>query len=117
MLVRWDLSPASTDGSGEASQSFWTRAYYNLKQARDKVARRYDADRRLHPYQVGDTVVYHMSLAGSKARNSLAKLLLKWSKPIVIAKFIRPNVVLLANPDTGVIVRRAHISQLKAYIK
>ena len=30
-----------------------------------------------------------------------------------VAKFVRPNVVLLANLDTGVIIRRAHVSQLK----
>jgi len=35
---------------------------------------------------------------------------------MVVAKILRPNVVLLANPETGVIVRRAHVSQLKAYV-
>jgi hypothetical protein len=43
-------------------------------------------------------------------------LLLWWSKPVVIAKIVRPNVVLLANLDTGVIIRRAHVSQVKKYI-
>lgn len=81
-------------------------------QARIKVALRYDADRRPRWYQVGDTVVYRMNLASSKAHNISAKLLLRWSKPVVIAKILRPNVVLLANPDTGVIGRRAHVSQL-----
>jgi hypothetical protein len=38
---------------------------------------------------------------------------LSWSEPTVIVKEVRPNVVLLAHPDTGVIVRRAHVSQLK----
>ena len=35
---------------------------------------------------------------------------------MVVAKILRPNMVLLANPETGVIVRRAHVSQLEAYI-
>jgi len=39
--------------------------------------------------------------------------LLRWSRPSNIGKFVRHNVVLLANPDTGVIIRRAHVSQLK----
>jgi len=59
-------------------------------------------------------VVYRMNLASSKAQKISAKLLLRWSKPIVIAKIVRPNV--LANPETGVIVRRAHVSQLKAFV-
>ena len=43
-------------------------------------------------------------------------LLMRWSQPVVIAKFTGVNNVLLANPDTGVIVRRAHVSQLKSYV-
>jgi hypothetical protein len=35
----------------------------------------------------------------------------------VIAKIIRSNVVLLADPATGVIVRIAHVSQLKPYYR
>ena len=116
LLVRWDLSSASTDGTGEPNQSFWTQTYKNLMQARKKVARRYDVNRKPHQFQVGDTVVYRMNLASSKAQNISAKLLLRWSKPMVIAKIVRPNVVLLANPETGVIGRRAHVSQLKAFV-
>ena len=41
LLVRWDLSPVSECGSGETSQSFWTKDFVNLMQARDKVALRY----------------------------------------------------------------------------
>jgi hypothetical protein len=36
---------------------------------------------------------------------------------MVIAKIFRLTVVLLANPDTGVITRRANVSQLKPYVK
>jgi hypothetical protein len=35
---------------------------------------------------------------------------------MVISKIVRPNV-LLANPKTGVIVIRAHVSQLKAFVR
>ena len=61
-------------------------------------------------------VVYRKNLVSSKAQGISAKLLLRWSKPMVVAKILRPNVVLLANPETGVLVRRAHVSQLKAYV-
>ena len=58
-----------------------------------------------------------LKLSSSKAQNITAKLLLTWSEPVVIAKIVRPKVVLLANPDTGVIIRRAHVSQLKPCVK
>jgi hypothetical protein len=60
--------------------------------------------------------MYKMRLASSKANNVTAKLLLRWSKPVVIAKIVRPSVVLLASPDTGVVIRRTHVSQLKPYV-
>jgi len=73
--------------------------------------------RKPHRYCVGDLVRYKLKLSSSKAQNITAKLLLRWSVPVVIAKITRPNVVLLANPDTGVIIRRAHVSQLKPCVK
>jgi hypothetical protein len=109
--------PEDIDGEGEANQAFRTRAYRNLKLASKKVSRRYESNRKPHEYNVGDTVMYRLNLVSSKARNISAKLLLRWSKPVIVARIVRPNVVLLANPDTGVLVRRAHVSQLKPYVK
>ena len=117
LLVRWDLSSVSTDGTGEANQSFWTHAYRNLRQARNKVARRYDANRKPHQYRVSDTVVYRLHTASSKTQNISAKLLLRWFKPLVIAKIVGSNTVLLANPETGIVVRGAHVSQLKPFVQ
>jgi hypothetical protein len=85
----------------ETSQSFWSQAYANLIQARNRVARRYNVSRRAHSNQIGDMVVYLLNVISSKARNISAKLSLKWSQPMVVAKILRPNVALLANPDTG----------------
>jgi hypothetical protein len=65
---------------------------------------------------VGDTVVYRLNIVSNKANQVSAKFLLKWSKPLVIARIVRPNVVLLAKPETGVIIRKAHVTQLKVYI-
>jgi hypothetical protein len=117
LLVRWDLSPVSTDGTGDATQSFWTQAHRNLRQAGNKVARRYDANRKSHKYQGGDTVVFRLKVVSSKTQHISAKLLMRWSKPVVIAKIVGPNTVLLANPDTGVIVRRSSVSQLKPFVR
>ena len=40
----------------------------------------------------------------------------RWSEPLVIAKLVRNNGVLLTNPVTGVIVRTAQVGQLKPYM-
>jgi len=102
--------------SGGNNRSFWSQAYCNWKEAGRKVSKRFNVDRKPHKYQVGDTVLYRMKLVRSKASNFSAKFLLRWSKPVVMAKLVRPNVVLLANPETGV-TRRAQISQLKAFVE
>ena len=116
LLSRWDLS--SDDGNVQSltSQSFWADAYANLRAARARVANRYNANRTPHAYKVGDLVMYRKNLVSSKAQNVSSKLLMRWSDPLVIAKFVATNTLLLANPDTGVIVRRAHVSQLKPYV-
>jgi hypothetical protein len=115
--MRWNLSLENADDTGKANQAFWTQALRNLKLACRRVARRYNRDRKPHQYQVGDTVMYRLNLVSSKGRNISAKLPLRWSRPVVVARIVRPNVVLLADPDTGVVVRRAHVSQLKPYVK
>jgi hypothetical protein len=61
--------------------------------------------------KLGDTVIYRLDAARSKAHD------VRWSEPVTIAKFVRPKVMLLANPETGVIVRKAHVSQIKAYVE
>ena len=111
----WDLSSADDSVKSATSQSFWTQAYHNLKSAHNKVALRYNRDRKEHNFKVGDTVMYRKHLVSSKAQNISSKLLLRWSEPLVIARIVNSNNVLLANPSTGVIVRKAHVSQLKEY--
>jgi len=111
--VRWELAPVYSGQTGRVDREFWARAYRNLKMANQKVARNYNRGREPHSFGVGDTVRYGVKLASSKAREVSAKMSLRWSEPAVIAKEVRPNVVLLAHPDTGVIIRRARVSQLK----
>ena len=115
LVTKWDLSSANCDNNTPRGQSFWSQAYRNLKAARNRVAQRYNTTRKEHAFKVGDTVMYKKNLVSSKADNITSKLLLRWSEPLLIAKVVNSNNVLLANPNTGVIVRRAHVSQLKAY--
>ena len=113
---RWDLSSVGSGQVNRTDRDFLSQAYQNLKQASRKVALRYNRGRKPHCFTVGDTVRYRLNLVSSKAREVSAKMMLRWSKPVVIAREIRPNVVLLANPSTGVVIRRAHVSQLKSCV-
>lgn len=61
--------------------------------------------------------MYRKNLVSSKAWNITAKLLPRWSEPLVISRIVNEKNVLLANPSTGVIVHKAHVSQLKGYFK
>ena len=113
LAVRWDLSPGSDVDNSCHTNQFWTRACSNQLAARKRVAQRFNKGRKPHRYSVGDLVRYGLRLSSSKGQTISAKLLLSWSVPVTIAKIVRPNVVLLANPDTGVIIRRVNVSQLK----
>jgi len=79
------------------------------------VARRYNENRKAHSFKIGDWVMYRMNVVSRKALNISGKMQLRWSALAVISKIDNGNNVLLANPDSGVIIRRAHVSQLKAY--
>jgi hypothetical protein len=50
-----------------------------------------------------------------KGFEASAKLENRWSNPMVIARFLTRVTVRLTNPDTGVLLRKAHVSQLKRY--
>jgi hypothetical protein len=110
-----DLTQVNGVNAEKERMDFCTRSVENLRRATDHVARRYNATTRETPFKVGDTVVYKLKVLSSKTKGVSAKLGIKWSKPMVIAKFLKHNVVQLANLDSGVVIRNAHISQLKGY--
>jgi hypothetical protein len=66
-------------------------------------------------FQAGDLVLATLYRMGSKSRQRSTKLDYKWSVLLVTATFVSPITALLANPDTGVIIRKAHVSQLKPH--
>jgi len=111
--VRWDLSPVNSGGVKGGDPRFWKDVYFSLKKANRQVTKRYNLGRKAHKFGVGDTVRYRLTLVSSKVHDRSAKMMLRWSKPCTIAKEVRPKVVLLVDPNTGIVVRRAHVSQLK----
>jgi hypothetical protein len=83
--------------------------------ARAKVAERYNLGRKQAAFCVGDLVMVRVHPLSSRSQRRSAKLDLNWSTPFTIARFVSPVTVLLANPATGVIIRKAHVSQLKTH--
>jgi hypothetical protein len=66
-------------------------------------------------FRVGDLVLLRLHPLSSKSQQRSSKLDYKWSAPLEIARFVSPVTVLLANSDRGVIIRKAHVSQLKRH--
>jgi hypothetical protein len=106
--LKWQFHVLELSKDPKGMNEFWEAALANLRKARTRVAERYDAGRRRAEFWVGDLVLVRLHPQSSK-------LDFKWSVPLVIAKYVSPVTVLLANPDTGVILRKAHVSQLKPY--
>ena len=64
---------------------------------------------------MGDLVLVRLHPQSSKVRKKSAKIHMRWTDPMVISKYLTNVAVQLANPATGVILRKAHVSQLKKY--
>jgi hypothetical protein len=115
LALKWKLHELELDRDSKGIEEFWEAALVNLKKARASVAERYDAGRRRAEFRVGDLVLVRLHPLSSKISQRSAKLEFKWSVPLVIVKYVSPVTVLLANPDTGVVLRKAHVSQLKPH--
>jgi hypothetical protein len=113
--LKWKLGELELGSDTKSVQEFWKLTLDRLQKARARVAARYNQGRRRTDFQVADLVLLRLNPLSSRLRQGSAKLELKWSEPLKIARFVPSVTVLLANPDTGVIVRRAHVSQLKKY--
>jgi transposase InsO family protein len=113
--LKWKLADLDLDKGVKDARTFWQDALANLRKARARVAERYNVGRRQVDFKVGDLVLLRLHPLSSRSQQRSAKLDLKWSKPMKLARFVTPVTVLLANPDTGVIIRKAHVSQLKRY--
>jgi hypothetical protein len=94
-------------------EEYWETSLRNLRKARARFAGHYNAVRRQAEFRVGDLVPLSLHPLSSRSHQRSAKLDWKWSSPPKIGKFMSPVTILLANPDTGVIISKAHISQVK----
>jgi hypothetical protein len=113
--LKWEFADLALEGDPPGDTDFWEEALNRLMKARDRVAARYNALRKEADFRVGDLVLVKLHPLSSKALQRSANIENKWSDPLCIVKFLTEVTVQLANPDTGVIVRKAHVSQLKRY--
>jgi hypothetical protein len=67
-------------------------------------------------FRVEDLVLVNLHPQSLKALKRSAKIENKLSDPLRIVRFLTKVTVRLTNPDTGVIVRKANVSQLKRYL-
>jgi hypothetical protein len=91
--IIWELCLTDLESEPGAIDKFWEKALCNLRAARLKAARRFNVNRAPHIFKCGDMVVYKLNLMSSKVKRTSVKKLMKWSQPVVIAKFLTPNVV------------------------
>jgi len=85
LVSRWVFSPMDKDSKSPTSQSFCAQAYHTLRPARKKLALRFNKERKVHQFKVGDSVLFKKCLVSSKAQNISGKLLLRLSEPLVNA--------------------------------
>jgi transposase InsO family protein len=113
--LKWELAELDMGKEVKDVREFWRVALQNLRKAHARVAERYNRARRQVDFRVSDLVLLRLHPLSSKSGQRSAKLDLRWSAPLRIVNFVSPVTVQLANPDTGVIVRKAHVSQLKPH--
>jgi hypothetical protein len=111
--LKWQLYELELGADPKGAKKYWEAALASLRRARARVAERYNVGRKQAKFQVGDLVFVKIHQQSSRPDQRSAKFDLRWSVPLVIAKFVSPVRAVFANPDTGVIVRKAHVSQLK----
>jgi hypothetical protein len=68
-------------------------------------------------FKVGDLVLCKAHALCSKPKKYCAKLSNKWSSPLLIARFLTVVTAQLANPETGVMVKKAHVTHLMRYFR
>jgi hypothetical protein len=103
----WRLYGLELGADSKGANEYWETALASLRRARARVAARYNVGRRQAKFQVGDLVLVRIHPQSSRSHQRSAKLDFRWSVPLMIAKFVSPVTALLANPDTGVTVRKA----------
>lgn len=112
--LNWEV-PVNVPGPPENIDIEWREAIDHMVQARNRVATKYNRGRVPHQFKIGDLVLVKLFPKSSRIMGKTAKLELKWSLPMKISRFLTPVTVELSHSETGNIIRKAHVSQIKRY--
>ena len=102
-------------GKNRDLEKVWELAVRNLRKAKKKVMKRYNPDRRVHQFLEGQVLMVRLHALISIKYKRSAKLELRWSRPLVISRFLSQVMVELLHRDTGAWVSKDHVSQLKYF--
>lgn len=116
LALQWNISDLLPDNPTEGDlKENWQRAKRNLLTSHQKRKRVYDATRKEHGFKTGDLVFAKLYPQSNKVNKIMAKLSPRFEGPLQIMRFTSPVSVLLSDPVSGQIKRRAHVTQLKRY--
>lgn len=114
LKLNWDVAEPDI-GDGEENKQQWKIALQHLKSANKKVAAKYNLSRKPHGFVVGDYVLCRLHSQRSAVQKRSAKLMLRWSELLIIHRWLTPVTAELSCPQSGVVQRKAYVSQLKSY--
>lgn len=116
--LAWNLEELLAQPLNQPStEQKWAQAFENMNRAKIEREQRFNQGRKQNPFKVGEWVTYRLNRQSKKVDKITAKLLPLYSEPCVIQAFTSPVSVILIDPKTGQVVRRAHITQLKRYFQ
>jgi transposase InsO family protein len=114
LLNRWKINELLPEKiSPRMLRRKWSMVKQNLVKSHDRLAKRYNSNRKPVPFKVGDLVYYRNHPVSHAGRQVTAKLQHRWKGPFKVSKFLTPVTVRMVETTTGQFVTRAHVSLLK----
>lgn len=112
LQLHWDIQ---TDMLPLDKESRMKEVVRHLKEAHAKTKVKYDKDRVISKFKVGDKVLYKAHPQSSKVKKINAKLKLRWLGPFIVQDILSPVNVRITQEDDPGHIRVVHVSQLKMY--
>lgn len=110
---QWKIEDLLPDTPDVEFPTIWENSRQNLLRPWERVGRRYNNGKIPNPFQMGDLVYCRSHPQSSAIAKIAAKLLYRWSGSHQIDCFLYPVFVRLVHPDSGILFRKAHVSNLK----
>lgn len=116
LALQWHINDLLPEDPKNVKEN-WDKAKKNLQAAYNRRKKRFDHGRADHSFRTGDLVYWKTHHLSSKINKKMAKLSPRFEGPYQIMRFTSPVSVLLSDPSDGkIVVKRAHITQLKKFL-